>query len=54
MMFENVYDEAGYVAGKEALMAESVNFQWLAASLAALLAFALLPPILKFIKNKKY
>ncbi len=54
MMFENVYDEAGYEAGKAALMAESVNFQWLAAALAALLAFALLPPILKYIKKKKY
>ena len=54
MMFENVYDEAGYAAGKNALMAESVNFQWLAAILAALIAFALLPPILKFIKKKKY
>jgi hypothetical protein len=54
MMFENVYDEAGYVAGKQALMAESVNFQWLAAIAAALLAFVLLPPVLKFIKKKKY
>lgn len=54
MMFENVYDEAGYAAGKEALLAESANGQWLAATLAALLAFVLLPPILKFIKKKKY
>lgn len=54
MMFENVYDEAGYEAGKAALMAESVNGQWLAAALAALLAFVLLPPIVKFIKKKKY
>ncbi len=54
MMFENVYDEAGYAAGKDMLMAESVNGQWIAAILAALFAFALLPPILKFIKKKKY
>ncbi len=54
MMFENVYDEAGYEAGKAALMAESVSAQWLAAALAALLAFAFLPSILKFIKKKKY
>ncbi len=53
MMFENVYDETGYAAGKDMLMAESVNGQWLAAILAALLAFALLPPILKRIKKRK-
>ncbi len=52
MMFENVYDEAGYAAGKDMLMAESVNAQWLAAALGALLAFALLPSIRKRIKNK--
>ena len=52
MMFENVYDETGYALGKAALKAESVNFQWLAGILAALLAFAILPPILKAIKKK--
>ncbi len=54
MMFENVYDEAGYVAGKQALLAESVGGQFLAIPLAALLAYLLLPPILKYLKKKKY
>ncbi len=54
MMFENVYDEAGYAAGKQALLAESVGGQFLAIPLAALLAYLFLPPILKYLKKKKY
>ncbi len=54
MMFENVYDEAGYIAGKKALLAESVGGQFLAIPLAAILAYLLLPSILKYLKKKKY
>ena len=54
MMFENVYDEAGYVAGKQALLAESVGGQFLAIPIAAILAYLFLPPILKYLKKKKY
>ena len=54
MMFENVYDEAGYLAGKQALLAESAGGQFLAIPLAALLAYLLLPAIVKYLKKKKY
>ncbi len=54
MMFENVYDEAGYVAGKKALLAETVGGQFLAIPLAAILAYLFLPFILKYLKKKKY
>ncbi len=54
MMFENVYDEAGYAAGKQALLADSVGGQFLAIPLAAILAYIFLPPILKYLKKKKY
>ena len=54
MMFENVYDEAGYAAGKQALLADSVGGQFLAIPLAAILAYIFLPPILKHLKKKKY
>lgn len=54
MMFENVYDEAGYVAGKKALLAETVGGQFLAIPLAALLAYLFLPSIIKYLKKKKY
>lgn len=54
MMFENVYDEAGYVAGKKALLAETVGGQFLAIPLAAILAYLFLPSILKYLKKKKY
>lgn len=54
MMFENVYDEAGYVAGKKALLAETVGGQFLAIPLAAILAYLFLPSIIKYLKKKKY
>lgn len=54
MMFENVYDEAGYAAGKQALLADSVGGQFLAIPLAAILAYIFLPPIVKYLKKKKY
>ena len=54
MMFENVYDEAGYIAGKQALLAETVGGQFLALPLAAILAYLFLPSILKYLKKKKY
>lgn len=54
MMFENVYDEAGYAAGKKALLAETVGGQFLAIPIAAILAYLFLPSILKYLKKKKY
>ncbi len=52
MMFENVYDEAGYEIGKQMLLAETANGQWLAGIVGALLATALLPTAIKLIKLK--